>query len=134
MLTLPRQCAIAALCLLLSATPAFADRPAPDAVIVFAPGTDSIPVADAQTLEQLSAKAKIDPRNWINLEAYANDLGSRELNLALAQRRIEDVSRRLALLGFPSHRIRGTSYREQPAAEGGLPLRRIEIRVQKLGL
>lgn len=134
MLSRSRRCAIAALCLFLATGPVFADRPKPDAVIIFAQGTDSIPAADDQTLEQLSAKAKADPGNWINLQAYANDLGSRELNLALAQRRIEDVSHRLAVLGFPSHRIRGTSYRERRTAEDDLPLRRVEIRIEKLGL
>lgn len=129
-----RRWAIASLCLLLAASPAFAERPPPDAAIIFAPGTDSIATGDDQTLEQIAAKAKADPGNWINLEAYANDLGSRELNLALAQRRLDDISRRLAMLGFPAHRIRGTSYREMRAAEDGLPLRRVEIRIEKLGL
>lgn len=127
------QFAGAALFLLLASSPAFAIHPAPDAVIIFAVGTDNIPAAENQTLEKLSAKAKADPGNWINLEAYANDLGSRELNLALAQRRIEDVSHRLAVLGFPAHRIRGTSYREKRSTEDDLPLRRVEIRIEKLG-
>lgn len=126
--------ALAALWMVLVPGAAFADRPAPDAVIIFVAGTDSIPATDDKVLEELSIKAKSDPGNWINLEAYANDLGSRELNLALAQRRMDDVSRRLALLGVPPHRIRGTSYRDGSAAEGDLPLRRVEIRIEKLGL
>ncbi|MFA6314412.1 MAG: OmpA family protein [Sterolibacterium sp.] len=129
-----RQCAIAALFLMLVTGSVFADRPMPDAVITFASGTDTIPASDDHTLERLSAKAKADPGNWINLEAYANDLGSRELNLALAQRRIEDVSRRLALLGIPTHRIRGISHREERSTEDDLPMHRIEIRIEKLGL
>jgi len=123
----------AALCLLLSNSMAFAGASAPDAVIFFAPGTDIAAVTDNQSLDQIVAKAKADPGNWVYLEAFANDLGSRELNLALAQRRIEDVSRRLALLGFPSHRIRGASYREKLFNEDDLPVRRVEIRIEKLG-
>ncbi|TRZ55401.1 MAG: hypothetical protein D4S02_17825 [Rhodocyclaceae bacterium] len=126
--------ALAALWMVLSPGVALADRPAPDAVIIFEAGTDSIPTTDDKVFEQLSIKAKSDPGNWISLEAYANDLGSRELNLALAQRRMEDVSRRLAMLGFPPHRIRGTSYRESSTADGDLPTRRVEIRIAKLGL
>jgi len=71
-------------------------------VIIFAVGTDNIPRAENQTLEKLAAKAKADPGNWINLEAYANDLGSRELNpRSWPAGRIEDVSHRLAVSAFP---------------------------------
>lgn len=131
---LSRRFAGVAFGLLLVTGAVFADRLAPDAVIIFAPGTDSIPAADDPTLEQLSAKAKSDPGNWISLEAYADDPGSRELNLALAQRRLMDVGRRLAALGFPSHRIRGTNYGEERITEDDLPMRRVEIRIEKLGL
>jgi len=131
---LTKQWSIVACCLLLASGQVFAVRPTPDAVIVFAAETDSVPDADNLTLEQLSSKAKSDPGNWINLEAYANDLGSRELNLALAQRRIDNVSHRLAMLGIPLHRIRGISYRDQRISDEDLPMRRVEIRIQKLGL
>ena len=35
---------------------------------------------------------------------------------------------------FPAHRIRGTSYDEERIAEDNLPMRRFEIRIQRLGL
>ena len=131
---LSRRLVATALCLLLASSAVCAGSSVPDAVIVFEPGTDSVPEKDNQTLEQIAAKTRSDPGKWINLEAYANDLGSRELNLALAQRRIEDISHRLALFGFPAHRIRGTSYRERPSTEDDLPMRRVEIRIEKMGL
>ena len=131
---LSRRLAGAALGLLLATGAASAERLAPDAVIVFAPGDDSIAVADNPTLEQLSAKAKSGEAKWISLEAYADDQGSRELNLALAQRRIEDVSHHLVSLGFPGNRIRGTSYGDEHMDESDLPMRRVEIRINRLRL
>ena len=129
-----RRIASAALCLLLASGAVYAGRPAPDAVIVFPLGTDSVPETANPALEQLKAKASADPGNWISLEAYSNDLGSRELNLALDRRRIEDVTRRLALYGFPAHRVRGLSFRERRSSEDDSPLHRVEIRIEKMGL
>jgi outer membrane protein OmpA-like peptidoglycan-associated protein len=132
MASLLQRLAGVALGLLLGTGVAWASRPTPDVVIVFAPGADSIAVADNPTLEQLSAEAKSGEAKWISLEAYADDQGSRELNLALAQRRIEDVSHHLVSLGFPSNRIRGTSYGDEHMDESTLPMRRVEIRINKL--
>ncbi|MCK9382258.1 MAG: OmpA family protein [Sulfuritalea sp.] len=132
MASLSRGLAGIALGLLLVASAASANRPAPNAVIVFAPGADSVAVADDATLRQLSAEAKSGEAKWISLEAYADDQGSRELNLALAQRRIEDVSHHLIALGFPSNRIRGTSYGDEHMDESDLPMRRVEIRINNL--
>lgn len=124
---------IAAIWLGLLTGAAFAERAAPVATVVFAVGVNRISSTDNKILEELSIKAKADPSNWINLEAYTNDLGSRELNLALAHRRLEDVRSRLVMLGFPSHRIRGMSYRKKGTIKGDLPMRRVEIRIEKLG-
>lgn len=120
--------------LLLAAGAAWADRGDPDGVIMFAPGADSVSPADNATLEQLASRAKSGPAKWISLEAYADDQGSRELNLALSQRRIEDVSHHLVALGFPSNRIRETSYGDEHMDESELPMRRVEIRIKRLQL
>ena len=131
---LSRRLLGAALGLLLATGAVSAERRIPDAVIVFAPGDDSIAVTDNPTLEQLSAQAKSGEAKWISLEAYADDQGSRELYLALAQRRIEDVSHHLVSLGFPANRIRGTSYGDEHMDASDLPMRRVEIRINKLRL
>lgn len=130
------QFAGAVLGLLLAASAAPADPAAADAVIVLAPGAgaDSIAAADSSALQQLAAKAKSDSSKWISLEAYAADEGSRELNLALAQREVENILQRLISFGFPANRIRGTSYGEEHRAASNQPRRRVEIRVKKLGL
>lgn len=108
-----------------------ASRPAPDLVIVYPQNADSIANDDARTLESLAVELKSGHAQWISLEAYADDRGSRELNLALAQRRIDDISRHLIVLGIPASRIHGTSYGEERMDDGSLPMRRVEIRVWK---
>jgi len=108
-----------------------ASRPAPDVVIVYPQNADSIANDDARTLESLAVELKSGNVQWISLEAYADDLGSRELNLALAQRRIDDISRHLVVLGIPASRIHGTSYGEEQMDDSSLPMRRVEIRVWK---
>ena len=132
MTVLYRRLACVAAGLLLASSAAFAERRIPDAVIVFAPDADGILLADNSTLERLSAKAKAGEDKWLSLEAYADDQGSRELNLALAQRRIEDVTHHLVALGFPANRIRGTSYGDEHMDESDLPMRRVEIRIRRL--
>ena len=125
---LTRRLTSAVLGLLLAAGVASAaERLVPDVVIVFARGAGGVESADLPALEQLTAKAKSGEAKWISLEAYAADQGSREMNLALAQRRIEDVSHHLITLGFPANRIRGTSYGEEHMDESPLPMRRVEI-------
>lgn len=124
----------AAFSLLLAAGAVWASRIEPDAVIIFAPGTENVSPADNATLEQIASKAKSGPAKWISLEAYAGDQGSRELNLALSQRRIEAVSHHLAALGIPPNRIRETSYGNEHMDESDLPMRRVEIRVRRLQL
>lgn len=122
-----------ALGLLLVTAPALAaDRHTPDAIIVFAPGAESMGDADIPALERLSAEAKSGEAKWISLEAYADDQGSRELNLALAQRRIDDVTHHLVSSGFPANRIRGTSYGEEHMDESNRPMRRVEVRIRRM--
>lgn len=127
-----RKLVCVAVVLLLATGEALADRHAPDAVLVFAPGGDSVTRAGEAALEQLSLKAGSGPAKWISLEAYADDQGSRELNLALAQQRIEEVIHLLVSLGFPAIRIRGTSYGDEHMDGSDQPMRRVEVRVKKL--
>ena len=129
-----RRLASLALGLLLIASAAVGARTAPDAVIIFAPDAGRLKEADMSILDQVSAKAKADSAVWIALEAYASDKGSHEMNLALAQRRIDSIIKGLAVLGFPAHRISGTSYVEERAIDDELPMRRVEIRIEKFGI
>ena len=133
MASLSRRLARATLGLLIVTGAAMAAaRHPPDVVIVFAPGLDSVAAADNATLEQLSADARSGEGKWISLEAYAGDEGSREMNIALALRRIDDVTHRLVSLGIASNRIRGTVYGDEHLDESDLPMRRVEIRIKRL--
>lgn len=120
----------AAFSLLLAVGAASATRIEPDAVIIFAPGAESVGAADSATLEQIAARAKTGPEKWISVEAYAGDQGSRELNLALSQRRGDEVSHHLVALGVPASRIHETSYGNEHMDESDLPMRRVEIRIR----
>jgi len=128
---LARRLAPAILGLALAFGQAAASRPAPDVVIVFGRNADGIAGDDARALEDLAIELKAGNAQWISLEAYADDRGSRELNLALAQRRIDDISRHLVQLGVSPSRIHGTSYGEERMDDSNLPMRRVEIRVRK---
>ena len=120
--------------LLLAVGATSAARIDPDAVIIFAPGAERIGPADSATLEQIASMAKTGPEKWISLEAYAGAQGSRELNLALSQRRVDEVSHHLVALGVAASRIRETSYGDERIDESSLPMRRVEIRVRRLQL
>jgi len=106
----------------------------PDGVLVFEPSSDIWRPDDTEIIARLAMQARADPANWITLEAYTNDLNGSEMNLALGQRRIHHIEHEMALQGVPTHRIRGTSYEDQPPDGGDLPMRRVEVRIQKLGL
>jgi outer membrane protein OmpA-like peptidoglycan-associated protein len=109
------------------------DRTPPDGVIVFEQRSATWSPKDAETIDQLATQAKANPANWVVLEAYTNDFGGSEMNLALGQRRVDSIERQMALQGVPAHRIRGTSYRDEHGNDGHLPLHRVEIRIEQLG-
>jgi len=129
-----RRLATLACTLLLAVGAAAAARIDPDAVIIFAPGAENVSPADSAMLEQIASVVRTGPEKWISLEAYAGDQGSRELNLALSQRRVDEVSHHLVELGVPASRIRETSYGDERMDESDLPMRRVEIRVRRLQL
>lgn len=131
--TLVGQVAVVLLCLFLATNYVYAaGKVVPDLVIVFPPNTDIVSSDDLPTLEGFAAELKSHNVQWISLEGFAADQGSRELNLALAQRRVNDVSRHLIMLGVPANRIHGMGYGEGSMEESGLPTHRVEIRVFKL--
>lgn len=71
------------------------------------------------------------------LEGHTDDLGGREYNLALGQRRAEAVRQTLDLLGVPASRIEAISYgMERPRVSGSTEEaraqnRRVEIRYNR---
>jgi len=118
---------------LTQATAAPETRKVPDGVIIFAEGSNE-PLADSRAIiDQLAVLAKSDPANWVSLDSYTDESGSREMNLALGQQRIAGIEREMALQGVPPHRIRGISHDKDSSIKGEQPMRRVEVRIEKLG-
>lgn len=103
----------------------------PELVLIYEPNADNLQDDGAHALESFAIELKAGNTQWISLEGFAGDGGSRELNLALAQRRVDDITRRLVLLGLPASRIHGISYGEEHMDDSTLPMRRVEVRVRR---
>ena len=81
----------------------------------------------AQTyLLVLVKKVREDPKLTVDLEGYADSVGSRDYNLWLSQKRVETVRRYLVERGVESARIR--SARVGQVADGSTPEERAKNR------
>jgi outer membrane protein OmpA-like peptidoglycan-associated protein len=121
------------LCCLAGAGLAAPARPVPAAVLTYERGSE-VPREDPQPLiEPLVARTLAASGNWVSLEAHTDDNGSRELNLALGQRRLDALERELALKGVPIQHIRCINHGEEAVERGDQPDPRIEIRIGKIG-
>jgi outer membrane protein OmpA-like peptidoglycan-associated protein len=110
-----------------------AQRTVPEAVLTFERGSE-VPREDPQSLiEPLVARAVAAPGSWVSLEAHTGDHGSRELNLALGQRRLDTLERGLALQGVPIQHIRCINHGAEAVERGDQAAPRIEIRIEKIG-
>jgi peptidoglycan-associated lipoprotein len=85
----------------------------PDATVVFAAETDRAEPESETALQELARRFSQLPHAWILLVAYTDTVGSREYNVARAQRRGNQVEGRLVALGVPAKRIRTVSYGEE---------------------
>lgn len=85
----------------------------PDATVVFAAETDRAEPESETALQELARRFSQLPHAWILLVAYTDTVGSREYNVARAQRRGTQVEGRLVALGVPAKRIRTVSYGEE---------------------
>ncbi len=76
--------------------------------------------ADARaTLDRQAAWMKRYPQVTAVIEGHADERGTREYNLALAERRANSVKDYLASQGIPASRVRTVSYgKERPVALG----------------
>jgi peptidoglycan-associated lipoprotein len=60
-----------------------------------------------------------NPTSAMTLEGHADERGSREYNLALAEQRANTIRRQMVLLGASAEQLRSVSYgEERPIAEG----------------
>jgi len=71
------------------------------------------------TLEKQAAWLKEFPQRGILIEGHADERGTREYNLAIADRRANATKEYLVTLGIPANRIKVVSYgKERPAVVG----------------
>jgi peptidoglycan-associated lipoprotein len=75
--------------------------------------------AGQQVLQKQAAWLKTYPNVTITVEGHADERGTREYNLALADRRATAVKNYLVALGIAANRVRTISYgKERPAVLG----------------
>jgi peptidoglycan-associated lipoprotein len=90
----------------------------------FAVREDGKPVVDAHA-KVLGA----DRSRRMVIEGHTDDLGGREYNLALGQKRAQAVANSLTLLGVAPNQIEAVSYgKERPAVDGGTDAARAKNR------
>jgi outer membrane protein OmpA-like peptidoglycan-associated protein len=81
--------------------------------VSFEAQSDQIDPHFVSGLRGVADNVKADPRLWVILEGYTNARGSREFNMALAQRRAAKVQQHLVELGVKPNRIRISCYGEE---------------------
>jgi outer membrane protein OmpA-like peptidoglycan-associated protein len=74
--------------------------------IHFAADSSQLTAADHAVLRRIATQYKENPQAHISLVGHANEKGSAEMVIALANRRVEAVADFLESLGVPSRRIR----------------------------
>lgn len=102
-------------------------------VIYFEYDSSQIRSEYRSAIEAHSAYLSENIDTTVTLEGHADELGSREYNLALGERRAQSIKQQMLLLGASSSQIRLVSYgEERPAVDGHDELswqknRRVEI-------
>ncbi len=76
----------------------------------FAPGKSEVLKADAALLDSTAAWLKQNPNWLILIEGYTDDLGTKDQNLAVSERRARSVMRYLVTKGVEPERISIASY------------------------
>lgn len=88
-------------------------------VIYFAFDTSSVPAAAFDTLRAHANYLKGNSNAKVRLEGHADERGTREYNVALAERRAQAVEKFLRVQGVSAAQIQIVSYgEEKPAAYG----------------
>lgn len=100
--------------------------------IYFPAGSAEIDGRGRSTLQTWAEKLKANRDQRVSLTGHTDHLGSREYNISLGQKRVDEVSRELTALGVWSRQIvRRTSYGNEAGscrnAECRQSLRRVEL-------
>jgi len=83
------------------------------------------------SLRALADQAKADDDLWIILEGHTDSRGSREFNMALAQRRATQVQKHLVELGVKATRIRVHTYGEERSSDESGSARRVDVLLRR---
>jgi peptidoglycan-associated lipoprotein len=81
-----------------------------DSAIFFALASTVVDDAGREVLRRHAARLQSDPRLTVTLSGYTDDLGSREYNIALGQKRVDAVEQELRALRVPAKQIRKRAY------------------------
>jgi len=88
-------------------------------IVFFAYDVDQINETDRPVVEAHGRYLADNPNATVTLEGHADERGSREYNIALAERRAISVRQLMTLFGANSAQIRVVSYgEERPARDG----------------
>ncbi len=107
--------------------------------VFFPVGSDELPVSELKKLDQIALYVKADERvQSFFVDGHTDSQGSRSDNLALSQRRAQQVTELLIERGIPADRITSRWHGERyPVAtnrtvQGRADNRRVTIRLQKV--
>jgi peptidoglycan-associated lipoprotein len=70
-------------------------------------------------IEEHARYLSSNPKTVVNLEGHADERGSREYNVALGERRANEVRRQISLLGAGAEQLKTMSYGEEKPADSG---------------
>lgn len=111
-----------------------AESPAdPAGSVYFAFAGTRVDAAGMEVLRRNAVRLKKDPRQVVTLVGYADPVGSRSYNLAIAEERLDAVSEALRSLGVAAKQIRRQSPGRAKDAHGGTSpacrreMRRVEL-------
>ena len=88
-------------------------------VIYFEYDSSEIRSEYRSAIEAHSAYLSENIDTTVTLEGHADELGSREYNLALGERRAQSIKQQMLLLGASSSQVRLVSYGEERPADDG---------------
>lgn len=104
-----------------------ADLPAAEYRIYFAFNRSDVDRSYDTQFDDIAQHVKERNDAWVVLRAHTDDRGSREYNIALAQRRADEVRRRLVRRGVPETRIKIIALGEERAGPNVDASRRVDI-------
>jgi outer membrane protein OmpA-like peptidoglycan-associated protein len=110
-----------------ASAPPLPDRPLPDAVIKFNPGSDQLSRDMEARLAGVAQQAREDERTMLRLEGYVPDGGSPALNLGIAEQSLQLIKKRLVDLNISPRRILLVPFGEEHRTERDIHRHWVEI-------